>query len=460
MGVDPEFQWRCHPQAAELVGRHVDDVIAEIPLLGNLQSQMYHQTGTRLTDWIDHLVLPRTHVTAHELGDAQFERVADHVPCRGAREASLWLHPGGMFPAILITAHDQPVLTIAVESVCDFLAAHRVQAEIDGQPGSPLRMATAAETPSGQFVVVERHGSRAFVPELVAESKLVAAMQHAERFRMRPRNYEVAQEGFDHAAQWFDQASADLGTDWACDLFFAAERSYWHSRNRAARVQKARQDRLGLGWANHDHHTYRSSREHFASLIALLERMGFQPRERFYGGAEAGWGAQVMEQSAAGIVIFADVDLSPQEVTGDFAHQGLESRKELGTVGLWCALHGEAMLQAGLHHLECQFDFEAARSQLANEGIVTMAKFTDFAFLKQAFTEGEVWQVAEERINAALQRGALTEAQAARFGEHGAIGSHLEILQRDDGYKGFNQTGISEIIRETDPRFAGESTGV
>ena len=30
-------------------------------------------------------------------------------------------------------------------------------------------------------------------------------------------------------------------------------------------------------------------------------------------------------------------------------------------------------------------------------------------------------------------------------------GSHLEILERDAGYKGFNQAGINEIIRETDP---------
>jgi hypothetical protein len=28
----------------------------------------------------------------------------------------------------------------------------------------------------------------------------------------------------------------------------------------------------------------------------------------------------------------------------------------------------------------------------------------------------------------------------------------LEILQRDEGYKGFNQTGISDIIHRTDPR--------
>ena len=188
--------------------------------------------------------------------------------------------------------------------------------------------------------------------------------------------------------------------------------------------------------------------------------MGFHCRERFYGGAEAGWGAQVLEQPHTGVVIFADVDLSPQEVTGDFAHEGLPPRRELGTVGLWCAMHGEAMLQAGLHHLECQFAFDAARSQLADAGIVTMSPFTDFEFLKQAFTEGEVWRVDPDRIDAALHRGAITDAQAERFCQQGAIGSHLEILQRDDGYKGFNQSGISEIIRETDPRHLGEASGV
>jgi hypothetical protein len=26
------------------------------------------------------------------------------------------------------------------------------------------------------------------------------------------------------------------------------------------------------------------------------------------------------------------------------------------------------------------------------------------------------------------------------------------VLERNDGYKGFNQTGISQIIRRTDPR--------
>ena len=76
---------------------------------------------------------------------------------------------------------------------------------------------------------------------------------------------------------------------------------------------------------------------------------------------------------------------SPEEVEGDFAHEPLEERDELGTVGLWCELHGEAFLAAGMHHLECQFDFDAATTQLAAAGVESLAPFTDFAFLKQEF---------------------------------------------------------------------------
>jgi hypothetical protein len=246
-----------------------------------------------------------------------------------------------------------------------------------------------------------------------------------------------------------------VGPDRTCDLFFAAERQYWQSRNRAAQVQKGRQDRLGLGWANHDHHTYRSGRTAFVQLIGALELLGFTCRERFYAGREAGWGAQVLEHPSTRIVIFADVDLLPDEVAEDFAHQPLAPRDALGTVGLWCALHGESFLAAGMHHLECQFDFQAACQQLAEEGIAMMPPFTDLPYLKQAFTEAEYWPVDESRIRQAQQNRWIDAAQATSFRQHGARGSHLEVLQRDEGYKGFNQQGISDIIRRTDPRREG-----
>ena len=72
--------------------------------------------------------------------------------------------------------------------------------------------------------------------------------------------------------------------------------------------------------------------------------------------------------------------------------------------------------------------------------------------MKQAFTEGELWPVEAERLDAALVAGAITPDEADHFRRSGAIGSHLEILQRDEGYKGFNQAGINQIIRDTDPR--------
>ncbi|MEM6313706.1 MAG: hypothetical protein AAF743_06440, partial [Planctomycetota bacterium] len=273
-----------------------------------------------------------------------------------------------------------------------------------------------------------------------------------EAFRTRPRLFDDEVAGFEQTAQLIDDGIAKVGQDVACALWFAAERDYWQRRNRAARYQFARQDALGIGWANHDHHTYRSSRRHFHRLVALWEKLGFHCRERFYPGPEAGWGAQVMEQPICGIVTFNDVDISPDELLTDFAHEPMDERDELATVGLWCGLHGESVMQAGMHHLECTFDFDALKQQMADDGIKTMRAFSDFDYLKQAFTEGERWPVAENRIAALLAAGKIDADQADDFRRDGAIGSHLENLERNNGFKGFNQTGVTQVIKETDPR--------
>jgi hypothetical protein len=81
-----------------------------------------------------------------------------------------------------------------------------------------------------------------------------------------------------------------------------------------------------------------------------------------------------------------------------------------------------------------------------------MKPFTDFSYLRQAFTEGERWPVKEERLQRLLAAEKITPAQAEQFRTQGAIGSHLENLERNEGFKGFNQKGVSEIIAKTDPR--------
>jgi hypothetical protein len=187
-------------------------------------------------------------------------------------------------------------------------------------------------------------------------------------------------------------------------------------------------------------------------LITILETFGFRPRERFYAGAEAGWGAQVMEQPVCRFAVFADVDLSPDEVEGDFAHRPLAPRQALGTVGLWCALHGESMLGAGLHHVAARLAFEQATWDLAARGVEMMQPFSDFSYLKQAFSRAERWPVAPERLDRLAAGGQIDEAQRGRFAEQGAVGSHLENIQRGEGFKGFNQQTVSDIIQRTDPR--------
>jgi len=120
-------------------------------------------------------------------------------------------------------------------------------------------------------------------------------------------------------------------------------------------------------------------------------------------------------------------------------------------------LHGESFLDAGMHHLECRFDHDLLREQLGAEGVATMNPFSDFPFLKQAFTEGERWAVDPHRVAALQAKGIITAPQAAGFVKDGAIGSHLENLERKGGFKGFNQKAVSVIIAATDPRKVQEA---
>jgi hypothetical protein len=105
-----------------------------------------------------------------------------------------------------------------------------------------------------------------------------------------------------------------------------------------------------------------------------------------------------------------------------------------------------------MHHLEARFDFDHLRDQLKASGVNTMRPFSDFPFLRQAFTEGERWPVRRERAQRLLSSRLITRRQFDQFRREGALGSHLENLQRHGGFKGFNQKAVSVVIAATDPR--------
>ncbi len=438
-----EPSWQTHPQAFAIVSTAISQLVTAIPLLQALSERMRQETGTELRNWVDRLTVD---AAVDELLDCGF------APSE-ARGNGCYNHSRAQLPTVVL-GYGKRMLAIKVESVVDYMEAHRLDSrhQVLGSSGAPVRKVCIHCDSDSEVWIVERHGSVSWEATDVTPVVLERAARHMERFRLRRRDFDSDLAGFDHARDLIHESIQELGRDQTAALFFAAERAYWQNRNDAGRLQCLRQSRLGLGWANHDHHTYRSSRACFPDLVKTLELLGMECRERFYAGREAGWGAQVMEHPACGVVVFADVDLGAEEIVQDFAHQPMSPRDTLGTVGLWCALHGEAFLQAGLHHLECEFDFDAAREQLKVQGVASMNPFTDLPHLRQAFTVGQRWAVNPHRALRAVEAGWITAAQAEKFVREGTIGSHLEILQRNEGYKGFNPKGISDIITETDPR--------
>jgi len=445
-------QWTPQPLAGALVLDLLEDFYKRLPGAKDLDQRLRAEAGTRFIDLIDAITVKGTPGLSDRLRRAGFVL----KPRRGAD--TCFSHPNGSFPDLILVPEHGLSVALGVESVADFCSCHGFDVAIEGDPLAPYRRAQVMAGEHCALWIIERHGYDAYQVTALEPSYAQDCARVLERFRMRKRSFPTEAAGFDHAEALITQAITAVGTGMACELFFRAERDFWQRRNRAGALQKARQDALGIGWANHDHHTYRSSRTCFQRLIQMFELLGMTCRESFYPGSQAGWGAQILEQPVTGIVVFADVDMSAQEMRQDFAHQGLPANQALGTVGLWCALHGEAFLEAGMHHLEAQFAFSDLATQLHEAGIEMMPAFTDFPYLRQAFTVGERWTVRRERVMKLLAANLIDAHQARSFLDQGVIGSHLENLERNDGFKGFNQAGVDHIISQTDPRIANATT--
>ena len=158
-------------------------------------------------------------------------------------------------------------------------------------------------------------------------------------------------------------------------------------------------------------------------------------------------GAQVLEQEESQVAIFADVDLSADEVVDDFAHSVLPRRPEFGTVGLWCLLHGEAFLDAGMHHLECRFDFAGLRGSSLSKPVFASCRRSPISLFSSRLLPklrlGRFSRIGRMQPFARLR---LLQNRPIGFAAEGP-GFSSRNPAPDHGYKGFNQTGINEMIR-------------
>lgn len=421
-----------------LCGASLEACCAANPFIRQLEHDLKLHTSSLLFDWVDHVVVSSSPSLEKELEESGF--VSQHA----ASTYRIFAHPGAQLPRVVVRDRDRPVVgaAVAVDSIADFLMVRGMAGWIEGSPLSPFRRCCVSQQGVSLWVI-ERRGTELIEPTYLEHNPYLEAL---ERWQTRSR------DDLGRTLALASELVNLLGQDLAAWLVLEGERRYWQARNTAGQLQKNRQDRLGMGWGNHDHHTFRSSRAHFSELVRLFEILGFHCRERYYAGKEAGWGAQIMENPRCKLVLFLDVDLAPDELEYDFAHQSMPELQKLGTIGLWCALHGDSILRAGMHHLEAQFLFDTLTEDLGARNVRMMEPFSNFPYLKQAFTEGEVWHVAPDRIEKLLHEGKISHQEAEKFRAYGAVGSHLENLQRREGYKGFNQKNVSIIIKKTDPR--------
>ncbi|MGC4044904.1 MAG: hypothetical protein QM758_14010 [Armatimonas sp.] len=437
--------WPRCPEAAAYFSELLKDFCAKNPPLAVLAERLESEGGVDLHALVDHWVLPssdglETHL--YSLG------LIKTVTPEGDE---VFAHPGARLPRVRIKNKPAPILALGVENIAEFCEKQSLPLHACHGDDDAAYQCGHVSLPYGEIMPIARRGYTGFAPAELSEETATALTATRDSFTSRTRaGDELAVIAEAHTR--FEEAARTLGRGRATDEFFAAERVYYLARNAAARWQYDRQVALGIGWANHDHHTYRCSRRAFKALIQLFVTMGFLCRERFYAGAEAGWGAQVLEHPESRVVIFADVDISPEELNLDFSQEQLPERETLGTIGLWCALHGSSIAEAGMHHIECEFLCQKVKTDAEAAGHRVMAPFTDLPYLWQAFTRGEPWPVPAERLEPLVTAGHITAEQSEKFATEGALGSHLEILQRWEGFKGFNKTAVSSIIRDTDAR--------
>lgn len=444
-----KLDWELYPEVELFLQKQVDKFLRDHSFLRDLAKIIEGQTSTRFIDWVDHIVLPEKDVDFEHLVRLGFEERGNSDLPDGAR---LFYYAGSVLFPFLV--HDKSVAELALKvgklEYFFYTYVHARGKKIEGERFSPYKRLVLKEEDVFLLRAVERRGYAGFV---VKDSNDIEEYKKAlKAFSSRKRFFETDEEGLQETENLVKSQLERLDRSRVADAFFRSEREYWLCRNKIAQFQKSIQDNFGLAWANHDHHTFRCSRRNFAHVIRIFEQMGLNLRESFHAGEQAGWGAQVLEQPDCNVVVFADLDLGIEEKDTDFAHKELEPREELGTVGLWVGLHGESILQGGMHHLAARYDFERLKTDLTNLGLGMRPPFSYFEFLKQAFTSGEFWQVSEGRAKKLLDEKLITEEQFNVFLKEGALGSHLENIERRQGFKGFNQDSVSVIIKATDPR--------
>jgi len=285
MSSEQNFKWECHPRAEQLLLKILDNCIQVNPMISELKDALRKHTSTRLFDWVDHLVIEHSFSLEHELDETGF--ISDHA----GPSYRVFYHPGAQLPRVVVL--DQEIssggVAVKVDSCADFLMVRGMNGVIEGSVFGIYRRVCVSTEKGISLWAVERRTNHSMEPVIHEGGFVDKYLKAREKWQSRPRDMENEREAMGETLNLAEELVSLLGEDLAAWVVLEVERKYWQARNLAGQVQKNRQDHVGMGWANHDHHTFRSSRLLFPQLVRLFEILGFHCRERFYAGEDAGW---------------------------------------------------------------------------------------------------------------------------------------------------------------------------
>src|SRR5438093_1172686 len=233
---EKRFDWPVCYQTERLLLDHIDAFLGRNRFARQLAERMRAETGTLLPDWIDYLVLPE-----REEGALRKAGFVEDPRGETAGSALALHHPEAMLPRVLISqANADLPATIAIhpESLCDFMAAHGLSDEPEGEPLSRFRRLIVSEDKETRFEAVERRGYRGFAEAKSRPGQGEAFLKARELWHTRQRVFPADADGYRSAHATLDRILAMVGSDLACHIVFDGERAYWQRRNRAAPFTK------------------------------------------------------------------------------------------------------------------------------------------------------------------------------------------------------------------------------
>ena len=128
------FDWQRYPAAEAFISERLNEFVAEMPVVHAFSTALLAHTGSRFSDWLDHLVLIDGTLPRHQLAELGFE--PEDVPADPGH--AVYYHPSAIFPRVLLRGETdrEPGTTVAaaiqVEDISHFLMANQLSARIDG----------------------------------------------------------------------------------------------------------------------------------------------------------------------------------------------------------------------------------------------------------------------------------------------------------------------------------------